>query len=1219
MPPGLTTKRARVKKTVADARKAQRSAKPTIVTTNKVKTLKGKNVTPREGPIQVPTDKITQSKTFQDALDATISNINIDREDIPEGMEDDWDDFDEEIRPKLAKKNLALWAAIFSPIILPGIVKGMRSEPTVAQPKVIIKGRQQEVIPPVEPKQIVDFTRKYFEEHGLELCKSLTETDLNNIKQDLINNWGKGPKAFSEAFKNSYPVSQYRLETIYRSERHIAEYQGVIERAKIADHSKKQWRAVGDERSCDLCMSYDMEIVDIGEPFSNGEMTAIGHPNCRCSMITLTEDEYSSMPDEEIYQDQVYLQDVSDFMKLNYNCPDSEKTGSGPGSCSGSESSQSKILSLKNKIKELEKSVSEGKSTFDNSYEKYKLLANELKLEMEKEKSTSNNKNINNIITEPEPVSPEKALSDYQNYAYTAINDYLRKSNMVKQDPHQTKNIQNLIKTIDSEMNANPLKSDILVFRADNGGISTDAFEKLGITKNFKDIFNKDYISFEDTYSMKPSLEKILNDKLVGYEYKEKAFMSTGRYKENVMNRFLSPSLNLSPYGITGLVNLMVPKGTNALQIAKYTGLEDELGGKIDEYLIDRDQTVVIDHVFVRPADDDRFYLEFNAHIKSEGQKQNSSYLDEVSYFIKQNHKYPEHGGSWACEGQGEPEKEHSSYLSDVANFYKENSKCKAGTFDESNKCGPEKENKTEDTLTLQEKQVVDYYQRTGYGKINSLLRNTKTTAVLPQEKSIVEGQIKQLESAISKSKISQEIKVFKGIGSKYGLTDNMESLVGTIFTDPGFCSTSTSVDSAAMHARSRRNEFSGKKEAPEKGVIAVIKLPVGTHAMDIAKAVPELTERSKQESEVLVQHGTQFKVTAVDKSGPYWRVDMEAIPNQKQLTFSEVSSNFNPELGGFHTTDYKSSSEKPLRVISQDKSDNAKLLEALKDIPSQELPSQFLVMKMVAGTPAKYYTKTDSIGVDKGLSSSEMTIEIKKVLQGMKTNSAYLEEVSDFIKLNYKCKKEDSPDGTNKCASKQEPTQSNNNPMTISEPTEEMDDKLKTYESTIKSKLSEKEIDLLDNWAGNYSSINSALFSKTLSPMTELMLSEKVPIMDEAMKKSTLDSDIVTYRGMDQTKIDSILGACVPGREFTYKGFMSTSTSKKWSRNFFSDEGGTFRITVPKGTHAIYKHENNVRNRMITERELLLDRGMKFKVTSVTEEPGMFHPLKIINLEVVK
>ena len=623
--------------------------KPIKIVPNTIKTIP-----------KVPLSPISKSKSFQEKLNDIQNNIDINIDDIPEDLLDIWDELQEDITPKLISKNYKLWLTIFTPFILPGIINGMSGKPAVPQPVVTV----QEPAP--DPKQIVNFAQKYFAEHGLELCKSLTKTDLNSMKQDLINNWGKGPDAFSKAFQDSYPVSKARLENIYRSERHIAEYHGVLERAKIADHKYKQWRAVGDERSCDLCMSHDMETVPINEPFSNGEMTATGHPQCRCSMVTYSDEDYNEMKENSSY-----LADAFETIKLNYNCPDDEKIGSGPGSCSGGNTSNlDKVSTLKNKIRELEKSVSEGKSTFDEAYEQYKSIQKELDLELEKEKlrNPDNAKITNDIVTDPEPITPYKALSDYQNYAYTAINDYLRKTNHVKQNPQQTKNIQNMIKTIDSEMENNPLKSDKLVFRADSAGISSDAFEKTGLTNIFKDTFGKESLTLED-FIKNPKLIDKIREKLVGYEYTEKAYLSTGSDKENTMNRFLAPSRDISKYGVTGLINLIVPKGTPAIRIADYTGLEDELGGKIDEYLIGRDQTIVIDQVYIRPADDDRLYLEYNAHIKTNEQKQNSEYLEDVTNFIKLNYK------------------------------------CKAGTVDDSNKCELENSDVPE-TRTFHEENI---------------------------------------------------------------------------------------------------------------------------------------------------------------------------------------------------------------------------------------------------------------------------------------------------------------------------------------------------------------------------------------------------------------------------------------------------------------------------------------------------------------------------------
>ena len=1277
--------------------------KPIKIVPNTIKTIP-----------KVPLSPISKSKSFQEKLNDIQNNIDINIDDIPEDLLDIWDELQEDITPKLISKNYKLWLTIFTPFILPGIINGMSGKPSVPQPVVTV----QEPAP--DPKQIVNFAQKYFAEHGLELCKSLTKTDLNNIKQDLINNWGKGPDAFSKAFQDSYPVSKARLENIYRSERHLAEYNGVLERAKIADHKYKQWRAVGDERSCDLCMSHDMETVPINEPFSNGEMTATGHPQCRCSMVTYSDEDYNEMKENSSY-----LADAFETIKLNYNCPDDEKIGSGPGSCSGGNTSNlDKVSTLKNKIRELEKSVSEGKSTFDEAYEQYKSIQKELDLELEKEKlrNPDNAKITNDIVTDPEPITPYKALSDYQNYAYTAINDYLRKTNHVKQNPQQTKNIQNMIKTIDSEMENNPLKSDKLVFRADNAGISSDAFEKTGLTNIFKDTFGKESLTLEDFIKNHKLIDKI-REKLVGYEYTEKAYLSTGSDKENTMNRFLAPSRDISKYGVTGLINLIVPKGTPAIRIADYTGLEDELGGKIDEYLIGRDQTIVIDQVYIRPADDNRLYLEYNAHIKTNEQKQNSEYLEDVTNFIKLNYNCPDSekigSGPGSCGGnkpneKHEPEKpifdgvpqdlklgnefksekqavsrnefnfktekkqgmydtvykirvipkkiptewknkkdtlddkniwydptymkeipfgngkstvvipinpeienqmklpsgkekgylfrgmsyeefegikkngyikteaqynfdfqgdmtffsdekstaanyasgfapwqyaptidkpaimikvkdpgnhekgttegeigirgkildelitevyvgrpvsmvegyfeivddkynnnvyrgnaspyksnviweiipynkqkQDSSYLEDVTNFIKLNYNCpdseKIGSGPGS--CGGSKpdtkkeilegqENKQEATLTnlplgkpdfsgvsiqiskdvglTNEKYrqelgdnvvgALDAYRRTDYIGINSYLRNGNTKG---QDINSIKDQIKLLDSAFIK-KTSEPITTFRVLRGQDIINKYQP---GSKIDEKAYVSTTISGGVGFFGADS------------ENAISLQIEVPKGTPFVDMSKATTGV------ENELLLPRNGKLLVKEVrdvtkklynlDENGnmvpkdvtrKYARV--EYIPendNNVNSSFQEISSTFNSELGGFHITEYKAPDAKPLRIMSQDKADNAKLLEAIQDLPPETLPAQFTVMKMPNNVPAKYYAKLDTIGVSKKLSSAEMTKAIKDVMTTIKRNErlnevALLQDAYNTIKLNYRCEENPPGSGNFKC-----------------------------------------------------------------------------------------------------------------------------------------------------------------------------------------------------------
>jgi len=1644
--------------------------KPIKIVPNTIKTIP-----------KVPLSPISKSKSFQEKLNDIQNNINIDIDDIPEDLLDIWNELQEDITPKLISKNYKLWLTIFTPFILPGIINGMSGKPAVPQPVVTV----QEPAP--DPKQIVNFAQKYFAEHGLELCKSLTKTDLNSMKQDLINNWGKGPDAFSKAFQDSYPVSKARLENIYRSERHIAEYHGVLERAKIADHKYKQWRAVGDERSCDLCMSHDMETVPINEPFSNGEMTATGHPQCRCSMVTYSEDDYNEMKEDSAYlddvvntiklnyncpdsekngsgpgscggntdskinlnpeiapadynsffenfnkiskdksepdrimrrlnaetvqrrfyrkteehfneikpendkklkengeklwdnlrpevqsaiksyttqdygvinsalqdditreevlllkeatskplgvrtilyrginfkmpkdifkvgatwihkpfascstgsfiaeeaasgklthitpeektilqiftepetkgfavgknsfhagadagsevildagtkfqtihsekrggmriltvraindeqkQDSSYLEDVTNFIKLNYkcpkgtvddsnkcdiekpivnipipnkfkdidnvksdkirgesseflnqlvqnneylvnslksytnighlevnkylgnrisgnipkeiekiiigldsifnlqkeqnfltsssittyrgvsdieienllglnqkhiydiepgkiitdpkfvsttlnkeqalqfgrdryggsiitilipknsealhtesvsgsedellinrnqsykflgvnknidnsgldsnkpvhefifelvnanqkqssshlsdavetiklnyNCPDDEKIGSGPGSCSGGNTSNlDKVSTLKNKIRELEKSVSEGKSTFDEAYEQYKSIQKELDLELEKEKlrNPDNAKITNDIVTDPEPITPYKALSDYQNYAYTAINDYLRKTNHVKQNPQQTKNIQNMIKTIDSEMENNPLKSDKLVFRADSAGISSDAFEKTGLTNIFKDTFGKESLTLEDFIKNHKLIDKI-REKLVGYEYTEKAYLSTGSDKENTMNRFLAPSRDISKYGVTGLINLIVPKGTPAIRIADYTGLEDELGGKIDEYLIGRDQTIVIDQVYIRPADDDRLYLEYDAHIKTNEQKQNSEYLEDVTNFIKLNYNCPDSekigSGPGSCggnkpNGKHEPEKPIFDGVPKDLKLGKEFESEKQAVSRNEFKFKTEKKQGMYDTVY----------------KIN----------VIPK-------------------KIPTEWK-----NKKDTLDDK------NIWYDPTYM-----------------------KEVPFGNGKSTVVIPIN----------PEIENQMKLPSgkeEGYLFRGMSYEEFEGIKKNGYIKTDAQYnFDFQGDMTFfSDEKSTASNYASGFAPWQYAPTIDKPAIMIKVKDPGNHEKGTTEGEIGIRGKISDELITEVYIGRPVSMVEGYFEIVVDKynnnvyrGNASTYKSSVIWKIIpyNKQKQDSSYLEDVTNFIKLNYKCKA-GTVDDSNKCELEQEKSNTSDSKHTsetfigfkadhdFSSP-QDVETNKRIQASLDKAaeplkKFSKNDRHVLTMYSGGrFHQINEYLNGSMKDMENSNDVFDKANVkeskqliekLDKLFTNSDLSEPLVTYRGISNktlSKYPELVNALdTPGSEIEFPCFSSTSALPFMANNFTTDENGRMgrllELQLPSGTKALFIAEESV---LPNEFEILVNRGTKFKV----------------------
>jgi SPP1 gp7 family putative phage head morphogenesis protein len=52
--------------------------------------------------------------------------------------------------------------------------------------------------------------------------------------------------------------------------------------------SQKMWIIAQDERTCDICVELDGEIVGWNETFSSGHETpGRVHPNCRCTMVII--------------------------------------------------------------------------------------------------------------------------------------------------------------------------------------------------------------------------------------------------------------------------------------------------------------------------------------------------------------------------------------------------------------------------------------------------------------------------------------------------------------------------------------------------------------------------------------------------------------------------------------------------------------------------------------------------------------------------------------------------------------------------------------------------------------------------------------------------------------------------------------------------------------------------------------------------------------------
>ncbi len=285
--------------------------KPIVIIPNNIKTL----------PKILPKSIISQ-KSFKEKVNNIKNDIDINIDDIPEDLLDTWDEFEEDILPKIVSKNYNLWLSIFIPFILPSFLKGISG-------KVELPFDAKQSIQTNAPseKQIIDHAREYFKSRGLELVRTLSTTDCERLKGQMLDNWGKGPDAFKASFQEDYANTKARLDVIYRSEYICAQNEGILARARNSNHEFKQWNAALDERTCPVCGDQlHGTIIPIEEEFTavvehkNGseEISVNGppaHVNCRCVLTTLDEDDY-----DEIKEDSAYLDNVTDFIKLNYKC-----------------------------------------------------------------------------------------------------------------------------------------------------------------------------------------------------------------------------------------------------------------------------------------------------------------------------------------------------------------------------------------------------------------------------------------------------------------------------------------------------------------------------------------------------------------------------------------------------------------------------------------------------------------------------------------------------------------------------------------------------------------------------------------------------------------------------------------------------------------------------------------------------------------------------------
>ena len=224
--------------------------------------------------------KMALPKELQDMLDSIV--LEDDQEEDPDWLVAIWPLVLAKFSKGIKDANWKLWVKAWQDVISNAFEMGTVGD-TVGTVAPALVGS--------------DAAIKYFLEHGMELVKTLSTTDIQILKGQMVENWGKGPDAFKDAFEDQYK-GPARLDKIWRTEYVRAQNEGIVVRAKAAGHKYKMWRCPNDERSCPECVAMDYEVVPIDEMFSGGVMCPGLHPNCRCVLISLENEEDAGVEED---------------------------------------------------------------------------------------------------------------------------------------------------------------------------------------------------------------------------------------------------------------------------------------------------------------------------------------------------------------------------------------------------------------------------------------------------------------------------------------------------------------------------------------------------------------------------------------------------------------------------------------------------------------------------------------------------------------------------------------------------------------------------------------------------------------------------------------------------------------------------------------------------------------------------------------------------------
>jgi hypothetical protein len=507
--------------------------------------------------------------------------------------------------------------------------------------------------------------------------------------------------------------------------------------------------------------------------------------------------------------------------------------------------------------------------------------------------------------------------------------------------------------------------------------------------------------------------------------------------------------------------------------------------------------------------------LEYNAHIKTNEQKQNSEYLEDVTDFIKLNYK------------------------------------CKAGTVDETNACKPTAE-QTNELKNLR----LDVNPKNKEHK--------KPRSTTPD---------RFFETNLS-TNINQEL--------------------------------SSSITSVIKNAYKNIPELNG-----------------------VPLKVVNVNEKENRDLENAYAAHDMNKIYLNDK----YFSDINEM--QEKLT-KEVESGFHPK--GCNTAESIITHElghllfNGMALRGDEKWDNiSKVIQEAKDSGELAKVSRYALSEAGNGELSEAASEIfASIFHTKEEDKEPVVKKVRDILfdGNMKTNERYLDEVTDFIKLNYKCPK-GTVDDSNKCNPEEQEKSNTSDSKSASETfigfkadhdfssPQDVEANKRIQASLDKAaeplkKFSKNDRHVLTMYSGNkFHQINEYLngsmkdmensndvFDKAIVKESKQLIEK----LDKLFTNSDLSEPLVTYRGISNktlSKYPELVNALdTPGSEIEFPCFSSTSALPFMANNFTTDENGRMgrllELQLPSGTKALFIAEESV---LPNEFEILVNRGTKFKV----------------------